>query len=187
MMDSKSLDIKILLIVFWEMVIFPKFVYIIVPCILFSSLFFIPDNYDGFIAYAKTMEGTIQNKWIYDTVFFYQIFILFLVFCKSLILGLTDRNRQIISTYVRKVIRENHGGYPNTNPLHSAFYFLFLACIFIFFNVFDEYSEFERTDVARNGNYIFNFIMQFFVKTQLFIAFFLAVFVRKIEENKYVL
>ena len=129
MMDSKSLDIKILLIVFWEMVIFPKFVYIIVPCILFSSLFFIPDNYDGFIAYAKTMDGTIQNKWIYDTVFFYQIFILFLVFCKSLILGLADRNRQIISAYVRKVIRENHGGYPNTNPLHSAFFLIFLMNI----------------------------------------------------------
>lgn len=186
-MDSKSLDVKILLIIFWEMVIFPKFVYIIIPCIFFSSLFFIPDNYNGFITYAKTMDGTLQNKWIYDSVFFYQLFVLFLVFFKTFILGLTDRSRQIISTYVRKIMRENYGGYPHTNPLHSAFYFLILACIFIFFNVFDEYSEFERTNIARHGNYIFNFIMQFFFKTQLFIAFFLAVFVRKIEESKYVL
>lgn len=187
MIDSKSLDVKILLLVFWDMVVFPKFVYIITPCILFLTIFFIPDDYTGLITYSKTMEGTVQNKWIYDTVFFYQVFILFLVMFKCLVLGLKDSNRQLIYIYTKKVIKENHGGYPHTSTIHSAFYFLFLACIFIFFNIFDKYSEFERTNTARHGNYIFNFIIQFFIKTQLFIAFFLAVFVRKIEESKYVL
>lgn len=187
MIDSKNLDIKILFIVFWDMVIFPRFVYIVIPFILFSTLFFIPDGYDGFILYARTMDGAIQNKWIYDTAFLYQILILCLVFCKYFILGLTEKNKQIIYIYVRKIIKDNHGAYPYTNPLHSAFYFLFLSCLFIFFNVFDEYSEFERTDVSRNGYYLFHFIMQFIIKTQLLIASFLAVFVRKMEESKYIL
>lgn len=186
-MSSKDLDIKIMPLIFLDMVIFPKFVYIFIPCVFFITIFFIPNDYNGFIVYAKTMEGTIQNKWVYDTVFLYQLLILLLVISKFIIIGLNMRIKAIISIYVKKVLKENSGGYPYTKPLHSALYFLLLACIFIFFNVFDEYSEFERTDMSRNGPYIFNFFVQFFIKTQLFIASFLAVFIRKMEENKYVL
>ena len=58
---------------FWQdinnVLYFPKTTVIVIPVLIFISLFFVPDGYAGMTAYTKSISSSQQNKWLFDVVY----------------------------------------------------------------------------------------------------------------------
>lgn len=52
-----------------EAMLFPRLFIVVIPFVIFISLFFIPVDYDGITRFSKTMHGSYQNKWLFDCLY----------------------------------------------------------------------------------------------------------------------
>lgn len=161
--------------IYKEMFCLPMISIGLLPCLLFGSLFFVPSDYTGILPVAKGMNGSAGNKWIYDTLTFYYLFLLGQVLLKHHLIGLSAPILFALKKHCRHTLQTQ----AVENPSQASYFWLFMVVALIYFLGFWEFSETanhnSRTYLARHGNEFGNFIFK--IMTLLFVIEGLALFI----------
>lgn len=189
-----------------DAVFFPKIVYWGLPFLMYLSLFHIPENYAGILPYARSINGTYQNRWLYDMLGFYGLFLSFWALLKYFTVGVSNNTKRLIikNFNVNKNKNEKLLRIYDFEPwVIEIFIFILVICLFAVaniytFNAIDNTKEWYQCEGVRgnryclswNGNVFGNFFIEglfWIVEKILFVHFaiYLLLFNREINRKRY--
>lgn len=144
------------------MIFFPMIIYYLLPLFIFMSLFFIPDHYQGVFIYSKTMQGTSQNKWLFDMFGFYSGVLFFLSIAKYVTFGLPSNVSKLI---IENFILNGSGKNYNIRVISVLPIIIFIAIIFYlcFFTLIEAVNS-PRNINDFQRNVFINFFIFYILK-----------------------
>ncbi|OPH33174.1 hypothetical protein [Moraxella equi] len=95
--NDENFEIKTIIYVAKDMVIFPKTIYLLLPIIIFCSLFLVPENYTEFTFFAKNMNGAYHNRWLYDMMVLYYLILFLVIFIKTTFFEISRPYRTLLT------------------------------------------------------------------------------------------
>lgn len=167
---------------FKSVIFCPVLTIFVIPLFIFTSLFFVPDGYNGSSKFSQTMQGSYENKWLFDLLGFYSIFIFILSFIRYLIFGLpNDTKNAIVKIFL---LRSQDGDLRTISFLPYLNIFLVSIPIYLYF--FGEAINENRYIGDFNRSVFANFFIFYTLKC-LPTIFFTYTLIQSIEVKNYVL
>lgn len=150
---------------FWVLlkktIIFPNIFLLIAPLLMLISLFFVPDGYPGISKYSQTMQGTVQNKWLFDILSCYSILIFFSSITYYFMFGIPKYVSDLI---IEKFLSKNKGAYNDTIIKLLPLIIFLLSLTYICFFCFFEAVNTDRNIDDFNRNVFVNFFIFYIIK-----------------------
>ena len=158
---------------FWdtirEIIFYPKFMIIFIPSLVFTSLFFIPEDYAGWTKATKTMLGAYQNKWLFDITYISILIQVSYVYMNTFFKKDFHENKYKLVKFMkpRENITDEQIANENPKGFRIVFYFLFILYLIAM----------NTESTGLNGSSRWTPTFNRFVFTNFFIYFFLIYFV----------
>lgn len=184
--NDENFEIKAIIYVAKDMVIFPKTIYLLLPIIIFCSLFLVPKNYTEFTFFAKNMNGAYHNRWLYDMMAIYHFILFLIVFIKVSFFEMSINTKVVIRKNIKQRLSLGYGNTPYyARPLLTGFIFLFLAILIAYITSYTMYPPYRNGGMT-NDNHFVNFFYHIVFRA-VPIIFFIQGFVYQLEVKNHVL
>lgn len=142
-----------------DVMFFPRTMILVIPSLIFISLFFIPEGYTGWTKSTRTMNGTYQNKWLFD-----------MIYVGALVVFIHSHINAFFNQYYRenryKLVRYLNPPKPNKNKtdvnpivIRIVFYFIFALYLLMMNIDASGLKSSSRWDSEFNRFVFLNFFM----------------------------